>query len=550
MRFAPVVVAIACAVTFTAHAQDKPKAITGLNFALVRDVCIDDLFAPNAIVLEGPVVPIGCNLVDCCPRCGFTPEFEVAIRHSSDLQTELIVEFENLTDPSQLTLTPAGAASWTGNKLKVLRDVVVSGYQRDPTTDAIMARPVLKIVNPLSTMTTTQVEATSFGATIADVAITADDFPLSKHAIRLRPRLCSPGVVYPPAAGDFLTLDNNTGGDDAVVLIDAETTTTCLDDNRGETATTSSYINIQEPTTPCRNEISVYSERDAAVLLDNADKATWSEWTDAAGDIQNVDLGQAPWQMPSNVWIAAPSSSIEAYWLNAVLAALLDVPLVFDPSNSPAMIEIRAKDNFDEANYLFDINKVGIDVKEKAVYKTVTDLTGLVAIYTAAIALHSSGQCSMAAILEYQKDIADFGLGDPVYKEGELNVYYVAADWLTGYADPITGLECPGVVFVGTGGNETTLVHEFGHVFSLGHVNTGGSDCDGVAGADFGSNNIMWGGGSGRDEFTIGQSFRMNFNTSSGLNTFPAAAPVRTAASKVSCPDGADDEACVCLGQR
>jgi hypothetical protein len=160
----------------------------------------------------------------------------------------------------------------------------------------------------------------------------------------------------------------------------------------------------------------------------------------------------------------------------------------------------------------------------------------------------------MTQILNYQNTVVAAGLGTSIYEEGELNVYYVAADWLTEFfTDTITGLECPGVVFIGTAGNDTSLTHELGHVFSLRHVNNIGDGCDAVVGVDdFETNNIMWPlpAGISRDEFTIGQNFRMSFNAKSGLNALPTLAPARTSGPTVSCPDGTDGEVCLCLSQR
>ncbi|MGI9271216.1 MAG: hypothetical protein ACR2QT_05535 [Woeseiaceae bacterium] len=545
------IVLLFCLMSVNALAQESPKAITGLDFGLVKEICIDDLFFATDIKVKPPVVPVGCTLIDCCPSCGFTPDLNVSIKLSSALDTEVEVRFDNLADPSLLTLRPPGAATWSGNTLKVARDVVVSGFRRDPTTPAVMAHTELKLTDNLTAGGISLSEVTSLEDAIVAVAISAGDIPLSEYDFNVRPRLCSPGVFYPPPPGDFITLLNNTGADASVVMLDARTAAGCVDDRRSATATSTAYENVLAANTTCRNEVSVYSRQDAAVLLDNVNTGTWAEWKDTAGDIQDVNLNQAPWEMPSNVWISAPDTTAEVFQLNIMLSALLNFPLVFNPANTPALLKTRAEMEFDHADMLFDLNKAGIDVNEEANFKIVDNFFGMFAIYATALALHNTGQCSMTQILNFQKTVVP---GDAIYKHGELNVYYVAADWLTEfYTNPITGLECPGVVFIGTGGNETSLTHELGHVFSLRHVDNIGDGCDAVVGTDdFETNNIMWPlpAGISRDEFTIGQNFRMSFNSISGLNTLPTPAPARTAGATVSCPDGTDNEVCLCLSQR
>lgn len=92
--------------------------------------------------------------------------------------------------------------------------------------------------------------------------------------------------------------------------------------------------------------------------------------------------------------------------------------------------------------------------------------------------------------------------------------------------------------FIGTTANLGSLPHEIGHAYGLrpsgswGHTNT-------VPG--FGNNNIMWGGGPGtRNNFTVGQSFRLNTDTTSMLNANgDRAGPTETCLPNVSntiCP--------------
>ena len=92
--------------------------------------------------------------------------------------------------------------------------------------------------------------------------------------------------------------------------------------------------------------------------------------------------------------------------------------------------------------------------------------------------------------------------------------------------------------FIGTTANLGSLPHEFGHAYSLRPAASWGHS-NGVAG--FGNNNIMWGGGPGtRNHFSVGQSFRINTDTTSMLNANGnRAGPTRTCApntSSTTCP--------------
>ncbi len=81
-----------------------------------------------------------------------------------------------------------------------------------------------------------------------------------------------------------------------------------------------------------------------------------------------------------------------------------------------------------------------------------------------------------------------------------------------------------------TAATPETLAHEIGHTLDLDHYGSTAND------------NVMWKAGTqGRNIYTIGQVFRMNLNTNSGLNALNVrSGPTRNCAHgdvNDTCPD-------------
>jgi hypothetical protein len=157
---------------------------------------------------------------------------------------------------------------------------------------------------------------------------------------------------------------------------------------------------------------------------------------------------------------------------------------------------------------LYKRNKVG--VRFVPTFTRVSADPNAVAIIKNGIGFAPDGDAECKDILGVQ--------GSAFYTADTLNVYYVALA-ITGRNCAIkqTPTNCPGtdfekgdgnITYIGTKANRASLAHEFGHAFGLRPGPCGGHT-NGLAG--FGPKNIMRGGGDGnRDQFTLGQVFRMN----------------------------------------
>ena len=115
-----------------------------------------------------------------------------------------------------------------------------------------------------------------------------------------------------------------------------------------------------------------------------------------------------------------------------------------------------------------------------------------------------------------------------------INVYYVE--------ELITGKTCTdhnrrkNIIFVGNSSHPATLAHEFGHAFSLAHVQH-------VPGMS--TNNIMWFRTGDRNQFTLAQSFRMNRYPLSVINqNRSASSTILAPPPNLNCPDTRTDEEC------
>jgi len=155
---------------------------------------------------------------------------------------------------------------------------------------------------------------------------------------------------------------------------------------------------------------------------------------------------------------------------------------------------VTAQNDFANANLLYNQNNTGIQFNPT--FNNVSaNLDAVAAIGTG---------CPTAATVG---NLQSSGW----YTANRLNIYYVNSAF--------TGVNCGvdrNMSFIGNIANLGSLPHEIGHAYGLRPSGSWGHTND-VAG--FGNNNIMWGGGPGtRNHFSVGQSFRLNTDTTSMLN--------------------------------
>jgi hypothetical protein len=280
-----------------------------------------------------------------------------------------------------------------------------------------------------------------------------------------------------PEACDTVTLHDNQGTDSAVVLLDAPRAGGCVGD-RVSRAASQAPVGDLRPNPGCRSELGVFSDGDAVSWQE--DVSVWTEGCDAA-DVELAPILEAPATFFLAVpdWVAIPEWGVT--------------------------VDLVAKQDLDEANQLYDVNKAGIsfgmDVRELGVLDALALLSLIPVALRDALSVGSvSGLvCGLPGQLEEK------GL----YVPGRLNVYYLPV--------PGTGMTCEddrNVIFMALNAKPETLAHEFGHALSLagswGHANP-------VPGLS--PSNLMWVSDTQpRDHISLGQVLRMNLDETSVLN--------------------------------
>jgi hypothetical protein len=292
-----------------------------------------------------------------------------------------------------------------------------------------------------------------------------------------------------PEEDDFVDLNSNDGGDQAVVLLDGrrrslEGDTVCVSDMARRGSGLLGIGNMHQGI-GCNEETVVFSDDDRMVLARPV-----PAWIGSSGNRQSLTLSDRRLG-DVTIWIMQPPFSDT---------------------------EARAIADLDRADAVFNGSNCGITFAPSNFTVNAEQDPGDPIL---------NANCGNAANLRSQ-------IG---FTENNLNVYYLN--------DPgARGWWCPDeeVLIVGGTADNETLSHELGHAFSLGHTDgNGGSpvDFDGDGTADFSTSNIMWGGATGRDTFSEGQCFRMNLNPSSALND---------GVGTRNCPDATISRQCPWLG--
>lgn len=296
------------------------------------------------------------------------------------------------------------------------------------------------------------------------------------HPLLLIALIACPSTVWSQVPQDRLKIQGIVGGDKVVVLGDARKSSGaggCANDLVIRSTGNTALPNLLS-SAGCNSEIAIFAANNA-MLLDSP----VNTWTDNPGDVHTASL-QPIIKVPVSVWIANTAAA--------------------------AATETRARKDVARAIALYKRNKVGVQF-----VPTFTPVSG------AAVATINDSVAHTPDDDIECKDVPGVQ-SSGFYTANTLNVYYVTLD-ITGRNCAIkqTPTNCPGtdfekgdgnITYIGTKANRASLAHEFGHAFGLrpgpcgGHTNA-------VPG--FGPKNIMWAEGDrNRDQFTLGQVFRMN----------------------------------------
>lgn len=440
-----------------------------IHWDLIYRFCPEEIFEVPRIIEDIPI-PVGCEVIDCCPGCPGPGFLDWKIRIDKAAMKGATLRFEGLNQKilSQLKISGNAKISEKGEILLGTGEISISGLPAEvdgkvpvgfispQTTDSRDTDTKTNIQDKTAQVKTALGEHdTADSDSGIQIIQYRDDFPVNSFRSRFIVRRCyQPPVIIP--MDDKLVLNNNTSGDSAIVMMDYRTTG-CNHDRIRRTTNTTNFTNILSNGT-CNSNVSVFSDDNA--MSYEPDVTTW---TNSTGNTHTVNL-QPIITVPVSVWATT----------NAQLTA--------------------AQNDFANANLLYNQNNVGIQFNP-----TYTNVTGN------AGAINTIGtNCPTAATVGNLQ-------GSAWYTANRLNMYYVNSAF--------TGVNCGqdrNINFLGTTANLGSLPHEIGHAYGLrpsgswGHTN-------GIAG--FGNNNIMWGGGPGtRSNFTVGQSFRLNTDSTSMLN--------------------------------
>ncbi len=307
-----------------------------------------------------------------------------------------------------------------------------------------------------------------------------------------------------------------------VVMVDGQDAD-CLNDQFFRSASPVNIGNFQA-TADCPGEIYVASPDRGMKVLENPS-------LDAGNNVVNVTLGD-PLSVPMHFWMVWPETP-------------------GDRNATEALFEYQVL----EANFAYNQSMTGIQFEDPS-FEWIEGGPNHDDIVEAVDALFR-GELSGADVAEVLTQVAPPNIGS-------LNVYVVNVPEIVGFHIRNSDGSSTGLIVLGALSTNSTLAHEIGHAFSLGHVNFEGSEpvtkqygayCiayghyDYLEGdCDYHAQNIMRAGIDGpRDKFSFGQAVRMNVNDKSFINTTtPSIRP--TSEPRRTCPDYIFDSSCPYLG--
>ena len=422
--------------------------------------CFADFIDVPEIIPEIPV-PVGCEVVDCCPGCPGPFEFIdwriLVEKNAAGVQIRLDgmderaianLKFRgNVTREGSILNVGPGESFITGLPNAKKGSVAVGVVKVMPNKEAAPQANAADAATGAAADTGNDADANG-----VEIYQMVGKYTVNRFRSKLRFIEC-----FGPIFEDRIQLSNNTSNDSAVILADFRRNNACQNDLFFRTAT-SAGIGNAVLNGVCNSEVSVFSDDNAMSFQPNV-----NTWTNAIGDVHNVAL-QRMVVAPVTVWLARAGALAQA------------------------------QNDFANANMLYNQNNTGI--RFNAAFNDVSGDPNAVNTIGG-----QAGDCNTAGALQ----------GTAFHTTGAINIYYVNGAF--------TGVNCGAnrnVSFLGTTANLGSLPHEIGHAYSL-RPSAQGGHTNGLPG--FGNDNIMFGGGPAtRDHFSVGQAFRLNVATTSQLN--------------------------------
>lgn len=475
-------------------------SVAGAFDYLIADrICIPD--AVRIPSFERAPIPVGCELPDCCPGCSPPSVLDWKIKLDARLVTQAELRFEGLAGEELRQLKLGGAARWEGDRI-LLRagDAQISG---------IPNRPGVKVATGMLRPTMSRKAARSIAQQLAPTGTFTDRILVQQFTgaylvnsftwdIAIRP--CKKPPKPPRIPKDRLKIQGLDPGEEVIVMLDAPTDAGCKQGPLAEWVFPSAGLtifveNLLSPTTTCRSEVTVFSEKHAM-------KWQALTWTDLPGDTRTVTLDPL---IEEDVYV----------WIK-------------DETD-----RTRAEQEVAEAQRLFLENRVGVRLNWKVT--KLCDVPGVVCgdptspshpfnIVEAGVSTDGL-LCPLGPLPPPDPPVQLAPIrAQPFYVANALNIYYVNVDkaWsgrncaiadvpfscITNAWPPYFVKADANITFIGTTESLTTLAHEIGHAYGLRPAVCHGHT-EGVPG--FGADNIMWTGSTLlRTTFKLGQVFRMN----------------------------------------
>jgi len=444
----------------------------------VRDrICIADVRKAPPVLPANPI-PIGCELVDCCPGCPGGGQIEWRVSIEGKILSGAEIALQGLS-AEQLGRVKAQRGRVDQGRLQLRPGVTtIQGLPRSSGERSPVAalRPIF---DPRVAADLPPGQNQPAGQIVVQQLL--DNVVINNFDWKIFIRPCERPPVPPLPRHDIVKIDGLQAGEQAIVMLDVRKTGGCHDGSAGagsEWVFPSTGVTLHENLLPqgaCPNsEVAVFSKNHFMQL------EPITTWTNALGDLHTVTL-QPLKDVAVHIW-------------------------VFDDAN-PTVAQQRvdtAQQHIDLATQIYGDQRAGVrfvpTIRKVASSDQQTVRNGI----------NSNGTTCL--------NVATFN-GTGFYTPNTLNVYYVdktfrGKNCAIAPSPPLCTSDAttypPGdanITFIGTTAATTSLAHEIGHAFGLRPA-----ACDGHTEnrTDIATDNLMNAlGADERKTLTLGQIFRM-----------------------------------------